>query len=399
MLFAEFREWRSDGAIQYPVCAWHCEIITQATRILGAASDIGVSIIAGDGRGNVAGLARLCAIIATTIGVAFAFRRHLTERYQINAQMAQLDDFEAMPRWQRWLTRGLYSVATMFGVYVMVSITWLALALVFKNLVLDGPSALVVVGLFTGTLTFAATYGALAVSTRDVLVLGLVTFLAGFLVSFALAPTLPDGRQWWQSAVSNAGQLNPSASLFTATLFSVPLALIVLWFDIDSLLRTMAFDGHTRLLGPEQWLWVARLLYGALIVGLMGVGFIRVDEANHPFNMVFHAGGAVFSIASVIIAGLVIRKQNFHPWYRFFSVHVLLGFTIVMAVLGSLKLDPPSVVFVGTGLISLTVIELALFVLVGLWVYVTVDNLLAQANIHALKGQLFIATASSELKG
>ena len=399
VLFAQFQEWRSDETTQYPVCEWRCEIVTQAKRILAAASQTGESIIAEDGRGNVAGFARLCTLIAVSISVAFVYRRQLAARYEINAQLAQLEDFEEMPGWQRWLNRILYTFSALFGVYVVVSIIWLGLSLIFKNMVLDWPSTVLVVALFTSTMTFVAAFGALAVTTRDILALGLFVFLAGFSVSFALAPILGDGSQWWQSAVSNAGQLNPSAPLFTATLASASLALIVMWFDIDSLIGQMIDDGDVRLLSSEQWLWVARLLYAMLIVGLLFVGFIRVDDINHPFNKVFHAGGSVFAIASIVIAGLLIRKRNFYPWYRLFSVHGLVGLTLGMAILGSLKLDPLSVVFVGTGLISLTVIELALFILIGLWVFVTVDNLLSQANIQALKGQVFVAMASSEFKG
>lgn len=388
-LYAPFLEWRSEGAVQYPVCAWGCEIVTQSTRLLSAASDIAASIIAPDGQGSVAGIARLCTLISVFFAVWFTYRKQLSTRYTLNGQVAQHEDFDQMPRWQFHLSRVLYTLAALFGTYVVVSLLWLGLSLVFKNMMLTGFRAAVIIVMFTGVVTLVATYGALAVTTREILLLGLFMFVIGFSASFALAPPTHE-RQWWEVAVSNAGQLNPSASLFTGTLLSGALALVVLWFDIDSILHKMVSDGDVRLLSVGAWMWVTRLLYALPILGLLFVGFIRVDEVNHPSNTLFHAGGAVLAIVSVVISGILIRKRRFHPWYRIFSVHILLGLTAGMAVFGSLKLDPFSIVFPGTGLISLTVIELALFGLIGLWVYITVDNLLGQANINAFNGQVVL---------
>jgi hypothetical protein len=258
-------------------------------------------------------------------------------------------------------------------------------------MVLNWPDAFIVIILFTGAVTLAATYGALAVTTRGVLLLGLFTFAIGLSVSFALAPA-----DWYLGAVSNAGQLNPSAPLFTGTLLGGSLALVVLWFDMNSIIEKMIGDGEIRMFNARAWMWVARILYTILILGLLFVGFIRVDKVNYPFNMVFHAGGAILAIASVVIAGLLIRKSRFHPWYKIFSVHILLGITIAMAVFGSLKLESPYWVYPGTGIISLTVIELSLMILIGLWVYFTVDGLLVNANINAFEGEVLVVTSKAD---
>jgi hypothetical protein len=387
--YAQFREWRAEEALQYPICAWNCEIGTQFTRLFFAASDIKDSIIGRDGLGNIAGMARLCSLLSIVIAAWFAFRRQLASYYALNGEQAQLEDFNTTPRWQFWLSRALYTLATLFGAYVVLSILWLGLSFMFKNMVLDWFSAAVIVIAFTATVTFITAYNALVASTRDVLVLGLMIFLVGFAVSFALAPPTM-GRQWWENAVSNAGQFNPSASLFTGTLLSGSLALIVLWFDINSILQKMIDDGTVRWLNGKAWMRVAGILYAVLVLGLVFVGFIRVDTVNHPFNTAFHTGGAVLAIVSVVVCGLLIRKHRFHPWYKIFSVHILLGATISMAVLGSIRLAPFAWVAPGTGLIQLTVIELALFTLIGLWVYVTVDNLLNQANIRAFDGRVLV---------
>jgi hypothetical protein len=250
-------------------------------------------------------------------------------------------------------------------------------------------NALIIIVLFTGTTTLIATYNALAVTTREILLLGLLIFAVGFSASFALTRPYSD-HQWWEIAVSNAGQLNPAASLFTGTLLSGALTLIVLWLDIDSILQKMVSDGDVRWLSADRWMWVARGLYTILVLGLVFMGLIRVDQVNYPVNMVFHAGGAILAIASVIVSGLLIRKRRFHPWCKLFSVHILLGLTVSMSVLGSLKFDPPAVVFPGTGIISLVVIELSLFVLIGLWIYITLDNLLGQANLNAFDCQVML---------
>ena len=392
-LYTSFYEWRTEGVEQAPVCTWSCEILTQSTRLLTSASDIAASMFAVDDQGsvvgNVAGIARLCTLIAVFFAVWFSYRKQLLTRYDLNGQTAQREDFENMPRWQFWLTRGLYSLASLFGTYVVVSIVWLCVAAMFKNMTLDWFNAALLIILFTGVTTLIATYGALAVTTREVLLLALLIFATGFSASFALSP-LVRKQEWWQLAVSSAGEFNPSAPLFTGTLLSGSLALVVLWFDIDSILQKMIADGSVRFLTAARWMWVARILYIMPVVGLTLVGFVRVDPVQYRFNMVFHAGGATLAVLGAILSGLLIRKHRFHPWYKIFSVYILLGATVLMALLGSVQLNPLAFAPVGDGLVSLTVIELTLFLLIGLWMYVTVDNLLGQANINAFDGPVVV---------
>jgi hypothetical protein len=169
-------------------------------------------------------------------------------------------------------------------------------------------------------------------------------------------------------------------------LLSGSLALIVLWFDINSMVHRVVTDGKVLFLSPRTWMIIARVLYIVFALGLLFVGFIRVDETHYPTNMVFHAGGAVSAIASVVMSGLLIRKRRFPAWYRVFSLYILLGVTVGVAILGSVSLQPPSLVFLGTGIVSLTVIELVLFMMMGLWTYVTVDNLVTVENIRSLTG-------------
>lgn|GEM_PF-4338999 len=385
-LYTTFIDWSSTA--EFKVCSWDCEIIRQGTRLVNAAADIGASILSNepDYYGNVAGIARLCTLITVTVVVWCTYRKKLACYYTYQFQPAQLEDFNTLPRWQFWLSRVLYTLASLFGTYVMISIAWFALSALFKNVTLDRFNAAIVIIIFTGAVTFGAAYSALVASTRTVLLLGLTTFVLGFSASFALSPLI-DGRQWWERAVSNAGYFNPSAPIFTGTLLSGSIALWVLWYDLNSIIDRMIADGVIQWWKAETWMRVARVLYASFILGLISVGLVRVDDANFPSNKIFHAGGAVLAIASVVIAGAVVRKHRFRRWYRIFSVHILLGATVAIALLGSLRFNPPPVgfVFPGTGLISLTVIELALFVLIGVWVYITVDQLLDIANIQAFE--------------
>jgi hypothetical protein len=394
-LYVPFYEWRTDGVKSPPVSLWSCEVVVQSTRLISSAADIGASMFIVDEQGNVqgsiAGIARLCTLIAVFFAVWFSYRKMLLRRYALHGHEAQRQDFEQLPRWQFWLTRTLYTFASLFGTYVVVSITWLAVGAMFKTLALDWFNAAIIVVLFTWAITFAATYASLAVTTRETLLLALSIFVIGFSASFALSPQLGDARkEWWQMAVSSAGQENPSAPLFTGTLLSGPLVLLALWFDLDSILQKMIGDGQVRLLKVNQWMWVTRILYGMLVLGFIFVGMIRVDEHNFRVNMVFHAGGAVMAILSAIFSGILIRKRHFHPWYRFLSNYVLIIATFTLGLLGVIQLNPLKFGAVGEGLVGMTVIELALFLLIGVWMYVTVDNLLGQADIKAFDGPLLV---------
>lgn len=394
-LYMPFYEWRTDGIEPSEICLWTCELVKQGTRLLTNASDIGASMFMVDDQGtingNIAGITRLCTLIAVFFSVWFSYRKLLLERYELHGHAAQYDDFRTMPRWQFWLTRTLYTLASLFGTYVVISLLWLGISEMFKFLILDWFNAAIIIVLFTGLTTLLATYIAVAVTTREVLMLALSIFVIGFGASFALSTPIGEAhREWWQFAVSSAGQDNPSAPVFTGTLLSGPLALLALWFDLDSILQKMIADGPIRYLSVQGWMWAARILYAMMVVGLILVGLIRVDPTLFRVNMIFHAGGASLAVLSAIFSGLLIRKQRFHPWYKFFAVYVLLGATIVLTLLGVIRVNPFGFGAVGDGLVSLTVIELVLFFLIGVWIYLTVDNLLGQADIKAFEGPVLM---------
>ena len=136
----------------------------------------------------------------------------------------------------------------------------------------------------------------------------------------------------------------------------------------------MIHEGNVRLFTEKGWILVVRILFGVFILGLLFVGFVRVDHTGQfPLNQYFHTGGAVSAIVIVSIFALLIRKKEFHPWYGYFSIGMVLV-TVVMGVL---------MVFPNGGIVNLTVVELTIFLMVGLWMYVTVSNLLTLANIAA----------------
>ena len=392
-LSMQYLDWNPNGP-QYAICSWDCEIGVQFQRLFSNNTLVVASIYALNNEGNIAGIARLCNLVAVSIAVFFAYRQQLTEYYFLNAQKAELEDFQETPQWELWLSRIAYTLATLFGTYVVVSIFWLGVDLAFKDVTLNWFDASILIIGSTAVMTFIATFGALAVTTRGILLLGLMTYLFGLTASFALTPLI-DGQQWWQRAVSSAGQLNPSAPVFTGTFLSGALAMLVLWLDVNGMVRKVIADGPLLLLGARGWMNVVRVLYIAFVGGLLFVGFIRVDRINFPRNMLFHAGGAMAAIACVVMSGLIIRKRRFPPWYKAFSVYILLGVTLGITILSSFTLDPFTIVDPGTGIVSLTVLELVLLMMLGVWTYITVDNLVTIENIRALTGYTDVRAAAA----
>ncbi|MBA3872635.1 MAG: hypothetical protein H0X30_26155 [Anaerolineae bacterium] len=399
-LYLPFVGWNGDSHAlrQFPIVNWDQEIIQQLYRLFYAAVDVENSVGADHGHvGSIAGIARLCTLVTVISSVFILYRRDIRTHYKIYDQPTQLENFNKMSPVKQGLARFLYVGATTFGTYVIVSIMWLGLSQVFKNLSFnDGLSPAIAILLFTGLITFITTFGALAVTTHEVLLLGLGTLGIGFMVSFALAQPncrqsgfsvpllcLLPVRQWWEIAVSNAGQSNPSASLFTGSLLSGAITFIVVWFDIDNTVIDLANKLTLRWFKPIVWISIARFLFTVFILGLLFVGFIRVAP-EFPMNRAFHTGGAVSAIISALALACIMPKQSFRPWYKLLSIG-LGAVTAIMIVLGALNL------------VSLTVIELTVFVMIGLWIYATVDSLLAQANINYPPSPKIESTAPAEM--
>lgn len=244
--------------------------------------------------------------------------------------------------------------------------------------------------------------------------MGLVTFALGLGLSFSVAPqvcTIGDevNMQWWECAVSTAGAQWPSAPLFTAALVGASCGLWALWFDIDGMIKATIENNPERLAGGGlltrwfrrmlSWLenregvWEMRVaggLYFVIVLGFILVGLIRVsDDPALWMNTVLHTGGAAASAISVVLLSRLIHSTSFPGWYRVFSSKYVILITIAIIAASFISLVPLGLVPLRKGLLNLTAVELSLFVLMGTWLYLTVDILVGQAHVQTVKTSLF----------
>lgn len=163
-LYHEFTEWgRGDHISVKPVVQ---EFILSIEQVGDAAQGVGDSV---GGLPDVAGIARLSAIFSVMIAVFITYRSQLEDYYRKHDQQAQLSDFDDQNYAQRCITRLCYMVATIFGCYVIFSLMWVVLSLMFTDAQLSYAGMGAVVILFTSATTFGATYWAITLTTRALL--------------------------------------------------------------------------------------------------------------------------------------------------------------------------------------------------------------------------------------
>lgn len=341
------------------------------------------------------GVARLLSVISISIAVFYAYRRHLEERYIVENKRSQLEDFRDLKEHKLtfFFTRILYTAATFFGSYIVISLAWVVLSQIFRGLSLTTIWAWMVIGGFVFASTFASTYWAIAVSTRELVLIGVGTFVLGFAVSFAVAPLMinpetmekTDTVRWWTMAISSAGKLQPAASLFTSALASLAVVFWIVWFDIDSIIEMgIAKSGEASVpivdIDNVKWVHVNRkyliiVCYTFVIVGLLSIGLVRVDRPASDFalNIFFHsilgAGGAILGLFFVCWhVKLITRRTIFTLPYR---VYFIIGAIISAVALGLYT-------FLG---VNLTAVELVIFTISGSLMVITIEILLLQADI------------------
>jgi hypothetical protein len=243
--------------------------------------------------------------------------------------------------------------------------------------------AWVVVILFTFSVTIASAFWALAVTTRELFLIGMMATVAGLFVSFSIAPQIPDPDRinWWQHAVSMLGKYMPSAPLFTATITSMACTLLVVWFDIENIV-VRARRENTGLV---------RGLYFYAVLGFLLIGFVRVGDPIQNFipNFLAHSVfGALFAFAALFwVCWVVSRNFNetiFNPWYKRYIKFAAIA-SIVVGVVSFIQLEPfgfgdPNNTTGGKDIINLTAAELVIFSLTGILLYITVELLLLQAD-------------------
>lgn len=338
-------------------------------------------IIESGGNGQIAATSRLLACISIFVAILFTFRVYVADYYDVHGQRLQLEDYrDASSKLGRYIRRLAVALAAMVTSFVALSIVWMLLNEIFKTFSVSFVSAAAFSGLFVGCATAVFVYWVSTMTTRQLAALGLLTFILGLCGAFAMAG-IENGEQWWQAAVSRAGA-DPNANwLFIATIASVSLVFLVVWFDIDQFLRLIVAHAEQykqrnptmagRFAEIREWFgartfYTMRLLYFAAILGICGVGFVRFDRADIG-TVIAHTGGAFASILIFNLGGLAFAHWFPDPilgtpFKRFSLVCV-----IVNLVGGVLAL---------VGVLNLAGVELVALIIVGIWFYFALDTLL-----------------------
>lgn len=376
-----FPEWRTqplDPIETFAAQNVGSELIASFNQLISSIRRIAES----GSNGQIAATSRLLACISIFVAILFTFRVYVADYYEVHGQTLQLEDFhEISSTLAKYTRRVAVALAAMVTSFVALSIVWMLLNEIFKTFSVSFISAAAFSGLFVGCATAVFVYWVSTMTTRQLAALGLLTFILGLCGAFAMAG-IQNGEQWWQAAVSRAGA-DPNANwLFIATIASVSLVFIVVWFDIDQFLRLIVAHAEDykrrnpppparRLANLRQWLadrsfYVMRLLYFAAILGICGVGFVRFDRADIG-TVIAHTGGAFVSILIFNLGGLIFAHWFPDPilgtpFKRFSLVCV-----IVNLVGGVLAL---------IGVLNLAGVELVALIIVGIWFYFALDTLL-----------------------
>jgi hypothetical protein len=375
-----FPEWRTqprDPIATFAAQNVSSELVASFNQLVNSIRRIAES----GGNGQIAATSRLLACISIFVAILFTFRVYVADYYDVHGQRLQLEDHkDSSSSLARYTRRVAVALAAMVTSFVALSIVWMLLNEIFKTFSVSFVSAAAFSGLFVGCATAVFVYWVSTMTTRQLAALGLLTFILGLCGAFAMAG-IENGEQWWQAAVSRAGA-DPNANwLFIATIASVSLVFLVVWFDIDQFLRLIVAHAEAykqrnptlagRFAGVRNWFsartfYTMRLLYFAAILGICGVGFVRFDRADIG-TVIAHTGGAFASILIFNLGGLVFAHWFPDPilgtpFKRFSLVCV-----IVNLIGGVLAL---------VGVLNLAGVELVALIIVGIWFYFALDTLL-----------------------
>jgi hypothetical protein len=321
---------------------------------------------------HVAGVSRFLAVIAIFLFTLITYRALLLDRFQNEARKDMITVFSH----SGWHLIGVFFVPTIAAIlsYILLTEGWILLADMFEDVKMTAIGAIFVTTVFVGTITFIVVSWTVAITTRDLLNFGLLTFVIGLSAGFAVA----DGA-WWQAAVSEVGKDSQSDLLFAITLVSASIVFMLLWIDLDKLIRDIV--------GDKFKLIRALYLLASFSLALIGL-FPRLGDDSGPYDATYiltflaHTGGALIALIIFLFGGMVV----FTIWmkrlgifsrlftglslaYVVFAVFEMIGFAIDQSN------NPDEVSF-----INLTAVELIAFIGIGLWLYGALDNLLTRAN-------------------
>jgi hypothetical protein len=373
-----FPEWRMETGIRAQTVVIS-EILFALEQLVDA---IGAFFLAIND-GQIAATSRTLACIFVLIAVLFTFRRLLAEHYNATGQRLQYEEQIRMQKKtgiHKWLRPVAVAVCSMVSVYVLTSLAWMALGVIFKQFSASPLASAIFSAAFVAVTTFVAVYFVLTLTKLQLAALAMLTFLLGLGGTFAMAG-VENGEQWWQASISRAGAYPDSNWLFIATLLSICVIFLVLWFDIDQFMRLIVAEADrsspiTASMSVLQRQFrshayaIIRLLYALAVAGLLGVAFVRVHP-DDGWTTAAHTGGALLAIAIFTLGGLV---------FAFWFPNKILGQPFRLFSVGCAAVYLISLVLFLTSILNLAGVELIVLMVIGLWFYFALDTILTYVD-------------------
>ncbi|MCC6612540.1 MAG: hypothetical protein IT320_03620 [Anaerolineae bacterium] len=391
-MFVSFPEWEP---LTTETSALAVGVPTQVGISLERLRDAFTAFLRSGSSYQIAAAARLLSCFVIFAIIVITYRKLLLEHYEVHERYAQYDEFKrASQTMFHRFSRFFVALASMITNYVLFSVMWIILSVIFKEFTALYFAAAAFSALAVAVSTFVFVYWSLVVTTRHLVALGVFTLIIGLAATFALANP-ENGQQWWQAAISRAGADPRVSWLFTATLGSVFVIFVLLWVDVDNFVRlitaqaeayhaeALAADSRTGLWARiQRWAkghtyHIFRALYFIALFGLLGTGFVRTDPRNID-TIIAHTGGATSAIIIFNVVGLF-----FASWYP----DPILGQPFKRISLILVGTGIISVVLFAIGVLNLTGIELICLLIIGFWLYLALENLLIYVNTLAVSAR------------
>lgn len=359
---------------------------------------------------DIAGLARFAAVIVTGLISIAVYRGLADEAYEANLKRAQLNEILEM---KRTLAHMVASVVIVFPAcliaYLTLSAIWLLMADMFEALTLTPGGAILFTALFVGLVGFVVSHLMSVLTTRQLVIMGMLVFVVGMAAAFAMGGQVerPTGlKHWWQTALSTLGEEPGTDILFLYVFAALFIVFWIVWFDIADFLRDAlssdektpkwgVFNGPARLLrrifGDRATFFNGLRFFYFLAAGsLLSVGiFPLVNAGSHPvyfLTLTLHSGASVLAMLIYWIGGMIVvthRLKGIVFGWRFVALSYVTFFGIIAAG-----------ILIAVRIANLTAVEITVFALIGIWLYAAIDNLLEYSDLKALETDAHTAQGS-----
>ncbi|MCI0660852.1 MAG: hypothetical protein L0220_07235, partial [Acidobacteria bacterium] len=220
---------------------------------------------------HIAGVSRFLTVIAIFVSTFITYRALLIDRFENEARKSMITVFSHSTRH----LIGILFVPLLAAVlsHILLSEGWILLADMFERVEMTAIGAIFITTISVGTLTYIVVRWAVAITSRDLLMFGLLMTAIGLSAGFAVA-----NGDWWQEAISQVGRDSESDLLFTITLVGIALIFFLLWIDLDKLIRDVV---------GSKFKLVRVLFFAATIsVALIGL-FPRLGDDSGPYDATY----------------------------------------------------------------------------------------------------------------